>query len=92
MAIDVIDVKAGAPGTGFVEADTTTWTDAAYRRLRAEAETLMNLEESDPRTDRLDPLADLLVTYEAVHFPIGAPSPEAMEAFMREARGEPTAK
>ena len=64
-------------------------TEADYRSTLEEVSTLVELDPSpgSPEGDRLDVLATLVQSYEARHFPIGAPDPVEAIKFRMEQGG-----
>ena len=61
--------------TVFAEADVTTWTDADNDRATRELSSLFGSPEGTAGWHRMDTLADLIESYEALHYPFPPPTP-----------------
>lgn len=59
-------------------------TEADYEAALARISSLLDAEPYSPDDAELDRLSDLVADYEAEHFPIPCPSPEALLEFMLE--------
>lgn len=62
-------------------------TDADYRAVLQEIETLMMAEPDSPQGEKLDVLVTLIEAYEAKHFPLDLPDPVEAIKFEMERKG-----
>lgn len=62
-------------------------TDADYRAVLQEIETLMKAEPDSPQGEKLDVLVTLIEAHEAKHFPLDLPDPVEAIKFEMERKG-----
>ncbi|MCE5180903.1 MAG: transcriptional regulator [Betaproteobacteria bacterium] len=62
-------------------------TEADYRAVLKEIETLMHAKADTPEGDRLDVLVTLVEAYEAKHYPLDLPDPVEAIKFTMEQKG-----
>lgn len=62
-------------------------TEVEYRAALAEIERLFDVPENTPEADRLEVLALLVESYEAIHYPMPTPDPIDFLLYIMESRG-----